>query len=138
MAGMTGILNIVLSNVCQAADDISSEAIRAANGRPTRDIIRITQGALTGPLLLYYYLIVGKEGKAVPLSWIMFALAAVMILLSRHIGKGGMLFPFLCVLFCCAGACVGVLCRASLMTVGTGTAAVLLTALLVPERSGPT
>ena len=66
------------------------------------------------------------------------ALAAVMILLSRFIGKRGMLFPFLCVLFCCAGACVGVLCRASLMTVGTGTTAVLLTALLVPERSGRT
>ena len=93
---------------------------------------------MTGPLLLYYYLIIGKEGKAVLLSWIMFILAAVMLILGRLIRKRGMLFPFLCVLFCCAGACVGVLCRASLMTVGTGTTAVLLTALLVPERSGRT
>lgn len=72
------------------------------------------------------------------ITWTLFALAAVMTVMSRVIRKGGMLFPFLCVLFCCAGAVAGVLSRMSLMTVGTGAAVVLLITLLVPEGSGET
>lgn len=72
------------------------------------------------------------------LSWLMFILAAVMPFVRLISKKNSPLFPFLCVLFACAGAVAGVLSGMSLLTVGTGASAVLLTALLVPEGSGET
>lgn len=70
------------------------------------------------------------------ISCLLFALAGLMMLLDRTLRKDSMLFPFLCVLFCCAGVAAGVLSRGSLMTVGTGTVLVLLAVLITPERSG--
>ena len=70
------------------------------------------------------------------LFWFLFALAAVMPLLGRVIGKGKLLLSFLCVLLTCGavGACV--LEGESLMTACSGAAAVLLMMFCVQERSG--
>ncbi len=72
------------------------------------------------------------------LFWFLFALAAVMPLLGRVIGKGGLLLSFLCVLLTCGavGACV--LAGEGLMSAGIGVAAVLLIQLWAGERSGKT
>ena len=70
------------------------------------------------------------------LFWFLFALAAVMPLLGRVIGKGKLLLYFLCVLFTCGAVGVCVLEGESLMTAGTGIAAVLLIMLCMQERSG--
>lgn len=70
------------------------------------------------------------------LSWILFALAAFFWPLRRITGKDGLLLPFLSVLFCCAGGLTALLPGGDLLPAATGAAAVLLSALLTPERRG--
>ena len=69
------------------------------------------------------------------LACLLFALGALMMPLRRIMGKDGLALAFLCVLLCCAGVAAAVLCRAEMTLAGTGTALVLLSALLTPEGS---
>ena len=70
------------------------------------------------------------------LSWIMFALAALMGPASRALGKSGAALPFFCVLFSCAGAAAWILSFGTVTGAAAGVIAAALSMLLSGEGGG--
>ncbi len=70
------------------------------------------------------------------LSWILFALAALIGPVSRALGKSGAALPFFSVLFSCAGAAAWILSFGTVTGAATGVIAAALSMLLSGEGGG--